>query len=120
MLSLLTVFLGAANPAMGQDYKIAALTPDREMLRLAELPTVLPPDERARYERIFALQERGAWHAADAEIAGLEDRLLLGEVLAQRYLGKTYHAGYGELVRWLERYADEPDAKSIYALALEH
>ncbi|HZT50690.1 MAG TPA: lytic transglycosylase domain-containing protein, partial [Stellaceae bacterium] len=56
---------------------------------------------------------------ADAEIARLKDPLLLGHVLAERYLSKPYRASYRELADWLEHYADEPDAKAIYALALE-
>ncbi|HLI22349.1 MAG TPA: lytic transglycosylase domain-containing protein [Stellaceae bacterium] len=87
------------------------------MLREADLPKVLSVEDAARYRHIFALQQNGRWQQADRDIAALSDRLLLGEVLAQRYLAKTYRAAYGELVDWLQHYGDEPDAKAIYDLA---
>jgi soluble lytic murein transglycosylase-like protein len=94
-----------------------AFAPSLESLRGPELPRLLAPAVAARYERIFALQAEGDWSAADGEIARLHDPLLLGQVLAQRYLAKTYHSSYPELVAWLQRYADEPDARAIYGLA---
>src|SRR6185312_16344218 len=71
------------------------------------------------YRRIFALQQSGHWQEANREMGGLRDRLLLGDVLAQRYRATSYSAGYDELVEWLKRYGDEPDAKAIYALAMK-
>jgi len=71
-----------------------------------------------RYRTIFEVQAEGAWDEADALIAQLESDLLLGHVLAQRYLHPThYRSKYEELARWLERYADHPDARRIYRLA---
>jgi len=118
MLALLTLILALPSQTSADDLRTAALTPGAEMLRQVDVPTVLPAADTARYQRIFALEERGAWAEADREIARLEDRLLLGHVLAVRYLSKTYRASYGELAAWLGHYADEPDAKEIYALAL--
>ncbi len=73
-----------------------------------------------RYRQIFALQTVGDWAGADRLIAGLDDPLLLGHVLAQRYLHPTlYISRYPELTAWLERYADHPDAARIHKLALK-
>lgn len=84
------------------------------------LPKPLSPAEADLYKRIFALQERGAWRAADREIARLGDRILLGHVMAQRYLHPTrYRSRYHELSAWLKRYNDHPDARRIYRLALK-
>ncbi len=45
--------------------------------------------------------------------------MLLGHVLAQRYLHPTHYISrYPELAAWLERYADHPDATRIRKLAL--
>ena len=118
MLTLLTIFIVFTSETWAQDLRTAALTPGSEMFRQVDVPTVLSPDEIARYQRIFALDERGAWSEADREIALLQDRLLLGHVLAARYLNKAYRTTYAELADWLARYADEPDAKELYALAL--
>ena len=118
MLTILTIFIVFTSETAAEDLRTAALGPGSEMLRQVDIPTVLPLAETARYQRIFALQERGAWAEADREIARLEDGLLLGHVLAARYLNKSYRVSYAELASWLARYADEPDAKELYALAL--
>ena len=71
-----------------------------------------------RYRAIFRLQQGGDWPGADALIAQLADRQLLGHVLAQRYLHPTaYRSAYPELKDWLEQYADLPGAQQIYRLA---
>jgi len=49
----------------------------------------------------------------------LQDKLLVGELLSQRYRAPSYPASYAELVAWLKHYGDEPDAKAIYALAMK-
>lgn len=70
------------------------------------------------YRRIFDLQDAGRFHDADAAIARLKDRILLGHVLAQRYLHPVYVSRYAELAAWLGAYNDLPQAPRIYALAL--
>jgi soluble lytic murein transglycosylase-like protein len=105
--------------ASAQDLRTASLTPGDAVLREAKLPSVLSAEDLARYHRIFALQQSGRWQEADREIVGLRDRLLVGEVLAQRYRANAYRPSYDELVEWLQRYGDEPDAKAIYALAVK-
>ena len=78
----------------------------------------LAPADAERYAEIFALQTEGKLQAADRLIAALDDPLLLGHVLSQRYLHPThYKSKYRELAAWLEVYADHPDADRIYRLA---
>jgi len=73
-----------------------------------------------RYRTIFAVQADGAWIEADELIAQLENEILLGHVLAQRYLHPTqYRSRYQELAGWLDRYSDHPAAHRIYDLALK-
>ncbi|HEY9080269.1 lytic transglycosylase domain-containing protein [Magnetovibrio sp.] len=84
------------------------------------LPSVLSADDAELYRTIFALQEKGDWAKADREIKKLTDRLLMGHVLAQRYLHPTkYRSKYKELKAWLAEYADHHDAQQIYKLALK-
>jgi len=111
------LIITAQNGATAGEIRATAVAPVSESYRAAELPRVLPAGEAARYVRIFALQERHAWGEADREIARLKDRLLVGHVLAQRYLAAGYRSSYGELADWLNRYADEPDARAIFGLA---
>ena len=80
---------------------------------------MLSVNDIIRYRHIFALQQSGRWQEADREIPGLRDKLLLGEVLSERYRAPGYPTTYGELLSWLEHYGDEPDAKVIYAMAMK-
>jgi soluble lytic murein transglycosylase len=71
-----------------------------------------------RYRKIFALQDQAEWAGADQLIARLEDRVLLGHVLYQRYMHPTgYRSNFAELRAWLDAYADHPDAERVYRLA---
>ncbi len=73
-----------------------------------------------RYRAIFAVQADGAWIEADELITQLENEILLGHVLAQRYLHPTqYRSRYQGLAGWLDRYSDHPDARRIYDLAVK-
>ncbi|HLJ64323.1 MAG TPA: lytic transglycosylase domain-containing protein, partial [Stellaceae bacterium] len=108
-----------AGPAEAEDIRTAALTPPTEPVREADLPNVLSTADAARYRRIFTLEAAGNFPEADREIARLDDRLLVGAVLAQRYLDRRYHEKFQELADWLAHYADEPDARDIYELALK-
>ncbi len=82
------------------------------------LPRPLGSEDAALYRMIFELQEHGRWPEADRLIGRLDDRLLLGHVLAQRFLHPTaYVSSYPELRSWLEAYADHPEAAAIHRLA---
>lgn len=71
-----------------------------------------------RYRAIFGLQEAGKFAEADRQIEHLNDRLLLGHVLAQRYLHPKYQTPYSELAQWVEDYGDHVGADKIHRLAL--
>ncbi|MBT4934575.1 MAG: lytic transglycosylase domain-containing protein [Rhodospirillaceae bacterium] len=84
-----------------------------------DIPEPLNFEDVERYQRIFELQEDGHWKKADKLIKQLDDRMLLGHVLAQRYLHPTkYRSKYKELKDWMASYADHPDARRLYKLAL--
>ncbi len=85
---------------------------------VADLPTVLDADNRDRYRRIFQAQSSAQWGQADAEIAKLTDKTLMGYVGAQRLLAHGYPARYDQLAAWLQDYNDHPDAPAIYRLAV--
>jgi len=83
------------------------------------IPEPLSAADVGRYQQIFELQEDGYWKKADKLIKQLVDPILVGHVLAQRYLHPTkYRSKYKELKEWMGAYADHPDAKRIYKLAL--
>ena len=71
------------------------------------------------YRDIFKYQRAGKIKEADQKINQLNSSLLMGHVLAERYLHPThYQSSYGELKNWLSKYADHPQAEAIYKLAL--
>jgi len=79
---------------------------------------VLSDADAALYRDIFALQEKGAWKAADEKIAAVSDDILMGYVEYQRYMHPTaYRSKFSELKRWMAYYADHPEADKIYRLA---
>ena len=85
---------------------------------LTEL-SVLSLRDAGLYRRIFQLQREADWEAADRLIDQLDDPILIGHVLAERYLHPTgWHSSFEELSDWLERFADHPQAQRIYQLAL--
>lgn len=97
----------------------AAPTPDHRPTAHAHdnLPRVLSAVDAERYREIFEAQDRGRFGEADRLIHSLSNKLLMGHVLAQRYLHPAYRTKYAELSSWLAHYADQPDAARIYALA---
>ena len=112
--SLLAPLAGSATESQR-----TAVLPPPTGAREADLPSVLTIEDVQRYHWIFKIQEAANWAAADYEIKLLKDRLLVGHVLAQRYLSKTYKASYKELADWLQNYGDEGDAAAIHTLAVQ-
>jgi soluble lytic murein transglycosylase-like protein len=83
------------------------------------LPIILKLSDVEDYKRIFELQKDGHWDKANKLIKGLDDTILMGHVLAQRYLHPTkYRSEYKELKQWMSHYADHPYANRLYKLAL--
>lgn len=86
------------------------------------LPQPLPPSDVQRIRRVFALQARVDIPAAIAETPQDASPLLLGHILADRYLRSAAtgpdRSGVGELSGWLASYADLPDAPAIHSLLL--
>jgi len=118
---LVVLLLVGPAPGAAQDrgFEMARVDPGREVeSQLGVLPRPLTRSDAERYRRIFALQTEGRWNAADRLIDGLGNPMLMGHVLAQRYLHPTaYRSRYDELAVWLERYADHPQAARIHRLA---
>lgn len=79
---------------------------------------ILSVKDVAHYRDIFRYQDDGSWKRADALIKKLDNDLLMGHVLYQRYMHPTaYRSKYKELKNWMAKYADHPDAGRVYKLA---
>lgn len=69
------------------------------------------------YKKIFKAIKKEDIASADNEILKLKNDILIGRVLGQKYLSKTYKSNYSELKSWLEKYSDHPESNRIYRLA---
>ncbi len=108
---------GAAAPAAhGRDSieDVALFAPHLSTHGMV-LPQPLAPGDAAHLRHVFALQDEGNVTEATAETAEIVSPLLLGHVLADRYLGGKAQPTAGELAAWLARYGDLPDAPAIHA-----
>lgn len=115
------LWAGIPTPAFAaQATETASLSaPDQRHGEGTSLPRMLSQGDAALYRDIFDLQRDGQWKKADRLIDRLDDRMLLGHVLFQRYMHPTrYRSKYMELKRWLDEYADHPAAGRVYKLAL--
>jgi soluble lytic murein transglycosylase-like protein len=83
----------------------------------ATLPQPLDAVNADRYRQIFRLQEAGDFAGSDRLISDLTDPVLLGHVLADRYLSPGYKTKTKELTDWLKSYSALPEADAIYTLA---
>ncbi|MEC8641670.1 MAG: lytic transglycosylase domain-containing protein [Pseudomonadota bacterium] len=82
------------------------------------LPAPLSEVDVAQYQRLFHLQEVGRMKQATREMFRLENDILRGHLLSQRYLHPTaWRSSYSELSSWLKTYNDHPDASRIFWLA---
>ena len=121
-LTLLTAVLGGAGLFYGSaveaaDKDSAASLGSGNPVSVT-IPEILIQADVDLYQGIFAVQESGDWKTADSLIGRLGDRLLMGHVMAQRYLHPTkYRSRYKELKAWMAKYADHPDAPRLYKLA---
>jgi hypothetical protein len=78
------------------------------------LPQPLSPGDATLTRRIFALQHTGSVAEAVRETARLQNNLLLGPILVDRYLRSG--ATPTELNAWLTQFGDQPDAAAIRSL----
>ena len=82
--------------------------------------SILSQNDIENYREAYVFQEQCKWKSANKHILKISDTLLMGHILAQRYLHpKCYTSKYLELYYWLKKYNDHPQAKRIYRLAIK-
>lgn len=74
-------------------------------------------DDIKHYKHIFKALEKEDFEEADDEVEELNNDILMGHVLAQKYLSKSYKTSYEELDAWLKKYGDHPQTNRIKRLA---
>ncbi len=108
---------GAQVPAFGQRADQTAMSVPRPAVQggVAGFPQPLAPSDATRLRRIFELQSRGEIALAVREVERLDDRRLVGHVLADRWL-RGHEPPLPDLLAWLTDHADHPDAPRIHAM----
>lgn len=81
-------------------------------------PKVISSQDERLYRQIFRAQSRGDWATADKLFAKVDNQLLHGHILFDRYLHAAYTSKYSELRDWLTQYGDHPEGYRIHKLAL--
>lgn len=107
--------------SLSRPENVAYAVPRSEPLNGAEvaLPQPLTPSDAVLYRKIFADQHAG--HLAEARrlMPRVDNPLLMGQMLAQLYLGPYHHSTPAELTDWLAKYSGQPGSQDIYHLLLE-
>ncbi len=70
-----------------------------------------------KYKQLFGYIEKADFEKVDKLISKLDNQILLGHVLAEKYLHAKYKTSCEELVDWLLSYEDFPQAKRLYRLS---
>ncbi|MBP3397913.1 MAG: lytic transglycosylase domain-containing protein [Alphaproteobacteria bacterium] len=83
----------------------------------AALPQVLTDVDASLYEQIFMLQDKEKINTAIKVQNQIADKLLMNEVLYQRYISDSYRTRGREIVEWMELYYDMPGAVRMQKLA---
>ena len=78
---------------------------------------ILTDSDAELYAQIFTLQSNDKITAAQKLESQLTDKLLMNEVLYQRFISKTYRTRGKELISWMNQYYDMPGATRMEKLA---
>ncbi len=90
---------------------------DQSALQQIMSNLVVSKKDVTNYKKVFRAIEKEDFDTADDYIEDIHNQLLMGHVLAQKYLSKTYKSSYEELKNWLRLYYDHPQAPRILRLA---
>ncbi len=80
---------------------------------------LISPKDITLYKKAFHALEKADFEEADDLAAAIGNHILMGNLLAEKYLHPKYKASYSELKKWLEQYSGLPPAARIYQLAVK-
>ena len=78
---------------------------------------VLTDSDAEIYQQIFMLQNKEKIDSAKKLEPKLTDKILMNEVLYQRFFSKTYRTRGAEAASWMDKYNDMPGAERVAKLA---
>lgn len=78
---------------------------------------IISDNDKFLYKQIFSAQKSGNWSIADSYIKELKNNILIGDVIAERYLHRNYDTSAQELLLWLKDYPNYSQKDAILELA---
>jgi len=78
---------------------------------------ILSDMDASLYQQIFILQDKERINTAINVQNQIADKILMNEVLYQRYISDTYRTRGAEIAAWMEKYYDMPGAARMEKLA---
>jgi len=81
------------------------------------LDTPLSAADAALYRTAFDQIDSGEYDAAEATLAQVSNRSLMGYAEFHKLFSKGYESTYDELISWLNAYGDQPMAMRVWGLA---
>lgn len=115
LLATITFLAAASTALIGRDAVSASDTVSYEEIQ--QDPAELTATDRSLYTMIDEAQDAKDYKKANALIERLANKQLVGYVLAERYLSRSYNPSREELRAWLDQYPDHPQAPRIAILA---
>ncbi|MFT7144500.1 MAG: soluble lytic murein transglycosylase [Alphaproteobacteria bacterium] len=82
-----------------------------------DIPAVLSSNDVLLYKKMFRLQRQNQRSQVASLVPKLQNRELMGHLIAERLLHPNTHAKYVDLKKWMSRYNDHSMAPQVYALA---
>lgn len=82
-----------------------------------DVPKVLSQADVRLYKKMFDNQRRLRRYLVARDVSKLENRVLMGHLIAERLLHPLTRAPYSDLKKWLSRYHDHSAVHDIYKLA---
>lgn len=113
----LAVVLAFITGVFSQAAKAAKPIIDQQCYKQIMDDLVVSKRDIVSYKKIFRALKQNDISEADDHIEDVSNQILMGHVLAEKYLSKTYRSSYAELKKWLKLYYDHPQAGSILRLA---
>ena len=97
-------------------YGLMAAQPATKINAVA-LTNPLSPYDVELYQAAFDLIDSGDFNDAEAKLAQVSDKSLMGYAEFHKLFNLKYTATYDELVGWLDTYGDQPMAMRVWGLA---
>ncbi|MBP2158492.1 MULTISPECIES: lytic transglycosylase domain-containing protein [Asticcacaulis] len=112
--AMLTLAAALANDARAE---VPVNLSSGPMPYMRATPTVLSAGDAELYRTAYSQIDAGKYDDAEATLAQVSDKSLVGHVEYRKLFSGGYTATYDELVAWVNQYGDQPMAMKVWNLA---